>query len=117
MTEPLTAQEAARLAADTARQNEAQNAEAIRTVLPVVYAAVREAATAQEPLHAATVDLGELGLTPPQQLTLKRTLERDGYQVQLSAATLTVGWQPVAVPRGDVSVTVQGMPGKARLLE
>lgn len=99
MTERLTARDAARLAAETVRQNEAENAEAIRGALPAVYAAVRAAATAQEPLYVATLDLGDLGLTPPQQLTLKRTLESDGFAVQISACTLTVGWQPVAVVR------------------
>ena len=99
MSDRLTAAEAARLTQTTEQEHAAENAESIRAVLPVVYAAVRAAATAQVPTYAAEVDLAEHGLTPPQQLTLTTELKREGFAVQLKGSVLVVGWHPVPTRR------------------
>ncbi|GGL18421.1 hypothetical protein [Deinococcus radiotolerans] len=98
MTEPLTATQAAQLAAKAQQGHAERNREAITPALDYADAQIREAAGGPAGLTGVQLNLRPFNLNPEQLLAFTRTLSMRGFQVRAhlsSSDVVDVGWKPV----------------------
>lgn len=97
--EPLSAREAAQLAADRQKEQAERNRDAIAPALEHAYGEIRTAAGSESGLNAVDVSFRRFGLTADQLLSVSRALQQKGYRVQPRASApdvFTVAWQPAS---------------------
>ena len=107
--EPLSAREAAELAAQGQKAQQERNREAIASALAHAYGEIRTAAGGGSGLTTVQISVAPFGLTPDQRLAFSRALQQQGYKVRpmFGDNEFSVGWQAAPVSRESHTVLLR----------